>query len=512
MAVCRVEARTLAILCLLLASSAPAGDDDLLKDVAEPLRSSILSKLDKRGECEIRVLENEFGVKFAKGSPASEPGDVGLGRCTDGSEASTADIASAASLTDPDRRFDWFSSPAAYCAYKRKLAVGLKRAAKGINRNTDFEFTDSDIGCNLSGLPEWKKIKGSFCYMATQNASSALESFYTGKCELDCGSGVVALEQLGALELFKGENGEFDGNEEAWFNHYYPTVCVGPFQGEGSKEGIEGTKSPYWGASVKKKLLPASSYAQYGKYGLTGIYCAIGTKDHYVTAVQKKTTGDFQRFANFKQNFVILETSEEAAKRFTDVKIDGEGSVRKLVGKFEQDFKTLGEELLKLSFNRDSEVTRDTIEEHPEIWKAWQQVTHGANYRSIVDGTYVFRNLTAKDCPGLADELRANPGLKLKNPSEKQCPALYRIRQILADPVYRDTQVQLHPTGIISLGEVGLHVLSEHPIDETETDPAKKGKTPAPMAFDVFQTSESAQFDKYVAFRINSCMGKAPAN
>jgi hypothetical protein len=441
---------------------------DLLSSLPPPLRSQVLEGASARDLCELQVLEKDFHLRFKPGTTANAPSQLSdLGPCGEGSKTYEVRITNANDLKSSDKRGAWLRSSAGYCEYKKRLKDSLERAAKKLAANPNYGFLKGNepsqgIFCALSpsAWTIWKPIKNSYCIAASGNSSTALECFYSEACRFECGGGSINLQMLGAYELFAGEDGKMDDQERTLFDRHYPDLSTGPFAWPYSG-GIEETSNPFEGAKAKKKRVTLAPQAKLGAYALTGLRIAVDTKDSY-----KRSYGNHAKdSAELSSNAIIISTSSEAAKAFESAGIEGNPATDEIVGAFERDAKLLREHLLALSFMRDN----DGDAKDPKNWKAYEQVISRENSKAILDGTYQLRNASPQDQERFS-----------------------KIQKILAQPIYRDTQIYIHPHGIMSLGAAVLDKKSFH--------------YNAQLSFLSLPSSEDTHFERFLQSRVDRCL------
>lgn len=463
--------RNLSIIGLFLWAIAPAeatplANQDLLRGLPPAIRAEVLSGADANTLCQYQVLEKEFGLRFESGTPTTDANAPDSSACTDG-KTSSARIAKAEDLKNIQKRSGWLFGSAAYCTYKKQLKSALERAARKLKENENYAFVQRDdvLGGALCAFSKntlklWQPIKNSYCIAVSGNTSTALECFYNEPCRLDCGAGAVNLQMLGAYELFAGADG-MDVAERKRFDRYYESLALGPFNAP-DPGGIEETANPFESSKVIKKPLKIANQAALGPLALTGLRIAIVTKDSYQSQFSKS---DLTGQAELNSNAILLSTSAEGAREFTRRQFEGEPGSRETTGVFETDSAALTRALVSLSFMKGTDG--DPLNENN--WRAYEQVVAKINYEKIVNGSYVLRSGNAAD------------------------QAAYQvIRTILAKPLYRDTQIYIHPHGVSSLGAAMLDKNIYH--------------HDAPFSFVTFPSAEDEHFERFVNSRIDRCL------
>lgn len=441
--------------------------DDLLRGLSPAMRVKVLAGADARELCQYQVLEKEFGLRFQSGTPTTDPNALDPSACSDANQPSDIKIEKPEDLKNSQKRNLWFFGSAAYCTYKRELKSALERAARKLKENEGYAFVEREdvlngALCALSKktLDLWKPLKDSYCVAVAGNTSTALECFYNEPCRMDCGAGAVNLQMLGAYELFAGENG-MDAAERKRFENYYPNLALGPFSSPGPG-GIEETLNPFESAKALKKPVKLANQAALGPYALTGLRIAVVTKDSYQRNFSKT---DLTGQAELNSNAILLSTSPEGAREFTRRRFEGAPGSDETSGVFEADTAALTRALVALSFMKST----DGDPQNPENWRAYEQIIAKVNYEKIVKGTYLLRSI---------------------NPSDQ---AAYQVIQsILAKPIYRDTQIYIHPHGVSSLGAAILDKKIYH--------------FDAPFSFVTFPSAEDDHLTKFVNSRIDRCL------
>jgi hypothetical protein len=394
---------------------------DFLAELSPEWRSHVIQQLghDRKALCELIVMQ-QFGLKFRKDATLDAPSEiVPPNLCGNQRQETIVRINSPEALTRADYRAAWAASKPVHCEYKRHLSKALARAATKLNQNPGFGFpTESEI---LAGKPctlgpqtmsRWMaSLNGAYCYTVRDNigSASALECFYRDECRMGCGPAASTLDHLAAYELFAGVDGVMDPTERDLFDTQYARLIA---VGQLDDSGLPASGSPFVFTPV-----PLASHIADGPAMISGVLGAFASR------TQPSISGTTpEAFADANQNFIVISTSNDAYRQLRTPNIEEQIRV---------DMQVIGETL------------RTFWKENPRLW---EEVVYVKNYSAIADRTYSFRNLPSDP----AARARALDSIR-------------KIQEIYAKPMFRQTEVRLHPHGNMPLGAVPLFIFGHFP-------------------------------------------------